>query len=62
MVRPKNFLMPKGRHELCPPCLPLINQGFFNGATKESTIKKTYASGNLPPPLFVKSRGRRDLL
>jgi len=30
--------------------------------TKESMIKKTYVSGNLPPPLFAKSRERRDLL
>jgi hypothetical protein len=54
MVRPKNFLTRKEGHELCAPCFPLINQGFFNGVTKESIIKKTYASGNLPPPLFAK--------
>jgi hypothetical protein len=30
--------------------------------TKESIIKKTYASENLPSPLFAKSRERRDSL
>jgi hypothetical protein len=46
----KNFLMRKENHELCAPCFPLINQDFFNGVTKESTIKKRYASGNVPLP------------
>ena len=54
MVRPKNFLLRKESYELCAPCFPLINQGFFNGVTKDSIIKMTYASGNLPPPLFAK--------
>jgi len=58
MVRPKKILLPKESHELCTPCYPLINQGFFNRVTKESIIKKTYASGNLPLPLFaLRARG-----